>query len=73
MRSTLGCVFTLVGVPICWMSKLQNTVVLSTIEVEYIAASHACKVAIWLKGLLGEFGKMKDTIKVFCDSQILFI
>ena len=31
-RSTAGCVFTLVGGPISWMSKLQEVVTLSTTE-----------------------------------------
>eukprot|EP00253_Pinus_taeda_P030094 PITA_30094 len=57
------------GGVISWMSKLQNIVALSTNEAEYIAASHACKEAIWLKGLFGEFGRLQDNIKLFCDSQ----
>ena len=68
-RSTLGYVFTLVGGPFSWMSKLQNVVSLSTTEVEYMTASHACKEAIWLQGLLGEFGRMHTKVKAFCDSQ----
>eukprot|EP00253_Pinus_taeda_P018477 PITA_18477 len=52
-RSTSRYVFTLAGGAISWMSKLQNIVALSTIEAEYITASHACKEAIWLKGLFG--------------------
>ena len=40
------------------MSKLQNIVSLSTTEEKYIAASHACKEAVWLKALLGELGKV---------------
>eukprot|EP00253_Pinus_taeda_P013609 PITA_13609 len=68
-RSTSGYVFTLAGGAINWMSKLQNIVALSTTEAEYIAASHACKEAIWLKGLFGEFGRLLDSIKLFCDSQ----
>eukprot|EP00253_Pinus_taeda_P014092 PITA_14092 len=68
-RSTSGYVFTLAGGAISWMSKLQNIVGLSTTEAEYIAASHACKEAIWLKGLFGEFGRLQDSIKLFCDSQ----
>ena len=36
-RSTLGYVFTLAGGAISWMSKLQETVALPTIEDEYIA------------------------------------
>ena len=51
------------------MSKLQNIVALSTTEAEYIAASHACKEAVWLKGLLGEFGRLQDNIRLLCDSQ----
>eukprot|EP00253_Pinus_taeda_P013675 PITA_13675 len=68
-RSTSGYVFTLVGGAIIWMSKLQNIVALSTTEAKYIAASHACKEAIWLKSLFGEFGRLEDNIKLFCDSQ----
>ena len=44
-RSTLGYVFTLAGGAISWLSMLQETIALSTIEDEYIAASHACKEA----------------------------
>ena len=57
-RSALGYVLTLVGGPICWTSKLQNIVSLSTTKAEYIVSSHACKEEIWLNGLLGGFGKM---------------
>jgi hypothetical protein len=68
-RSTSGYVFTLAGGAISWMSKLQNIVALSTTEAEYVAASHACKEAVWLKGLFGEFGRMQDKVKLLCDSQ----
>lgn len=45
-RSTTGYVFNLAGETISWMSKLQETVALSTTEVEYIAASDSSKEAI---------------------------
>ena len=51
------------------MSKLQDTVALSTTEVEYIATSHACKEAIWLRGLLREIGRLQNSVPIFCDSQ----
>jgi hypothetical protein len=51
------------------MSKLQNVVSLSTTKEKYMSSSHACKEEIWLKVLLGEFGRMQDKVKVFCDSQ----
>eukprot|EP00253_Pinus_taeda_P012953 PITA_12953 len=68
-RSTTGYAFTLVGGAISWMSKLQETVALSTTEAEYIAASDVSKEAIWLKGLLDEIGRTQKKVNVICDSQ----
>lgn len=68
-RYTSGYVFTLAGGPISWMLKLQSIVALSTIEAEYVSASHDCKEAVWLKGLLGELGQFQKSVKFFCDSQ----
>eukprot|EP00253_Pinus_taeda_P006198 PITA_06198 len=67
-RSTIGYVFTLAGGAITWMSKLQEIVVLSTTETEYIVASDANKEAIWLKDLLDEIGRTQERVNVFCDS-----
>ena len=68
-RSTSGYFFTLAGGPVSWMSKIQKVVALSNMEVEYMAASHACKEAIWLYGLLGDFGRIEDKVEVFFYSQ----
>eukprot|EP00253_Pinus_taeda_P021000 PITA_21000 len=68
-RSTTGYVFTLAGGAISWMSKLQETIALSTTETEYIAASDASKETIWLKGLLDEIGRKQEKVDVLCDSQ----
>ena len=51
------------------MSKLQDTVALSTTDIEYIPASHACKEEIWLRGLLREIGRLQNSVPVFYDSQ----
>jgi hypothetical protein len=40
------------------MSNLQNIVSLSTTKEEYLAALHACKEAVWLKGLFGDLGRI---------------
>jgi hypothetical protein len=50
-RSASKYVFNLFGGAISWMSKRQCVVALSTIEVEYMAATHASKEAIWLQRL----------------------
>eukprot|EP00253_Pinus_taeda_P002072 PITA_02072 len=68
-RFTTGYVFTLAGGEISWMSKLQEIVVLSATEAEYIAASDASKEANLLKGLLDEIGIMQEKVNVLCDSQ----
>ena len=41
---------------IAWMSKKQNSVSLSTVEAEYIAAGSCCSQLIWMKKLLGDYG-----------------
>eukprot|EP00253_Pinus_taeda_P029468 PITA_29468 len=62
-RSTTCYVFTFEGATISWMSKLQETVALSTTEAEYIAASDASKEAIWLKRLLDEIRRTRERVK----------
>ena len=47
-RSTSGYLFSLFGGAINWMSKKQVVVAPSTIEVEYMAATHASKEVVWL-------------------------
>ena len=47
-KSTIGYIFTLVGVAVSWFSKLQIVVALSTTEAEYMTATQACKEAIWI-------------------------
>ena len=48
IRSTSGYVFNLFGGAVSWMSKKQSLVALSTIEIEYMAATHASKEVVWL-------------------------
>lgn len=55
-RSTSAHVFYLCGAPICWMSKLQTTVALSSCEAEIISTVAAAREAIWLRQLLSELG-----------------
>jgi hypothetical protein len=67
-KSTSAYVYTLCNSCISWKSQLQKIVALSSTEVEYIAATDAIKEGIWLKGLLNEFGFVKDVV-LFSDSQ----
>ena len=55
-RSTTGWIYTFAGAAISWRSKLQDCTSVSTTEAEYVAASEACKEAIWLARLVGDLG-----------------
>ena len=68
-RSTIGYMFSMGGDTISWESKLQSVVALSTTEAKYITVARACKEAIWLKRLLGDFKVKQDVMRVNCDSQ----
>jgi hypothetical protein len=48
----------------------QNTVALSTAEVEYVSASEATAQAIWLWFVLDDFGEMQaEATPLFCDNM----
>ncbi|MCO5607397.1 hypothetical protein L7F22_061593 [Adiantum nelumboides] len=68
-RSTSGYLYTFAGGAISWLSRLQSCVTLSTIEAEYVAASKACKEAIWLTRLVGDLGIVREIPVLHCDSQ----
>lgn len=46
-KSIVDYVFTLAKRAMSWLSKLQIVVALSTVEVEYMTTTKACKKAIW--------------------------
>ena len=50
------------------MSKKQNSVSLSTAEIEYIAAASCCAQLLWMKKLLHDYGITQDTMCVFCEN-----
>lgn len=68
-RSTSGYVFTLAGGAVSWRSRLQTCITQSTTEAEYVAASEACKEAIWLGRLVIDLGIKGETPMLHCDSQ----
>ena len=51
------------------MSKRQAVVALSTTEVEYMAATHASKEAMWLQRLCSDIGFVQKGVRLECDSQ----
>ena len=51
-KSTLGFVFMIGSGPICWSSKKQAALALSSAEVEYQGAVNVAIQAVWLHGIL---------------------
>ena len=54
VRSRTGYVITLGGVPVCWSSKLQTEIALSTMHAEYVALSTGMRELLPLRSLLEE-------------------
>jgi hypothetical protein len=69
-KSTSGYVFIFGSGPLCWSSKKQEAISLSTTEAEYRGAVNAATQCIWLQGLLSEFGiQYQIPTVIFCDNQ----
>ncbi|KAG5873098.1 hypothetical protein JTB14_035250 [Gonioctena quinquepunctata] len=61
-RSRTGIVCKYSAGAITWASQKQKSVVLSTTEAEYVAASEGTKEVIWLIRLLNEFAQNSEYI-----------
>jgi hypothetical protein len=69
-KSTSGYVFTLGSSAVCWSSKKQPIVTLSTTEAEFVsAASSACQ-CIWLRNVLNHLHlTQSDCTTINCDNS----
>ena len=71
-KSISGYVVLLAGAAICWQTRKQSVVALSTVEAEYIAMCEATKEALWLTSILDELGQSRfagTPCKIFADNQ----
>ena len=60
--------FTIGGCAISWKANFWSIVALSTIEVEYMAVTEACKEALWLKALFRDLSDQFHISTLFFDS-----
>jgi hypothetical protein len=67
-KSTSGGCFFLRNNLISWFSQKQNSVALSTTEVEYIAAGSSCSQLVWMKQMLKEYNVQQDVLTLYCDN-----
>ena len=69
-KSVSGYLFQLNGCSVCWRSKKQPCVALSTAEAEYIALSAAVQEALWMKQLLTDLNvNIKTTMTIYEDNK----
>jgi hypothetical protein len=54
---------------VSWASKKQNSVALSTVEAEYIAAGHCCAQLLWMRQTLKDYGYKLTNVPLICDNE----
>ena len=64
-----GMLVKLAGAAICWKSRKQDTVALSSTEAEYVSLSDSIRQLIWIRSLLGEIGFEIPTVPLCGDNQ----
>ncbi|GJZ38685.1 retrovirus-related pol polyprotein from transposon TNT 1-94 [Tanacetum coccineum] len=68
-KSTSGSVQFLGDKLVCWSSKKQNCVSISTAEYEYVAVFGCCAQVLWMRTQLIDYGLFYDKVPIYCDSQ----
>nr|GEY41626.1 retrovirus-related Pol polyprotein from transposon TNT 1-94 [Tanacetum cinerariifolium] len=54
---------------VCWSSKKQNCVFISTAKSEYLAVSSCCAQVLWMRTQLTNYGFFYDKVPIYCDSK----
>ncbi|XP_071653225.1 uncharacterized protein [Temnothorax longispinosus] len=69
-KSTTGYLCKVFGNTVCWTTKKQSTVALSSTEAEYVALATTATELLWLKNLLVDLGvSCEEPIKIYEDNQ----
>lgn len=68
-KSTTGYLFKVYDATVCWVTKKQTSVALSSTEAEYVALAMAAAELVWLKNLLTEFQVETGTVVMYEDNQ----
>ncbi|GJT47534.1 hypothetical protein Tco_0956249 [Tanacetum coccineum] len=68
-KSTSSSVQFLGDKLVCWSSKKQNCVSISTAESEYVVVSGCCAQVLWMRTQLTDYSFFYDKVPIYCDSQ----
>jgi len=73
-QSTTGFFASLASGIVCWQSRLQKTVVLSSTKAEYMAMLDTCQQIVWIQSLFQELGYNLAPTPICGDNQgLIFI
>ncbi|XP_070050733.1 secreted RxLR effector protein 161-like [Nicotiana tomentosiformis] len=67
-KSTSGTVHFLGYYLVSWGTKKQNSVALSTSEVEYVVATYRCAQLLWIRQQLRDYGIFAYCVPLFYDN-----
>jgi hypothetical protein len=68
-KSTSGTCQFLGRSLVSWASNKQNSLALSTAEVEYIVACHCCAQLLWMRQTLRDYGYKLSKVPLLCDNE----
>ena len=69
-RSTTGFVIMFANAAVCWGSRKQQVIALSSCESEYIAGCICGQEVMWIRSLFMELGfKFVAPVRIWCDNQ----
>jgi hypothetical protein len=68
-KSTSGGCHLLGRSLVSWTSKKQNSVALSTVKAEYIAAGACCTQILYMKQTLLDYGVVLEKVPLLCDNE----
>jgi hypothetical protein len=54
---------------VSWTSQKQNSVALSTVKAEYIAAGACCTQILYMKQTLLDYGVVLEKVHLLCDNE----
>nr|GFB46447.1 retrovirus-related Pol polyprotein from transposon TNT 1-94 [Tanacetum cinerariifolium] len=69
-KNTSGSVQFLGDKLVCWSSKKQNCVSISTAESKYVAVSGCCAQVLWMRTQLTDCGFFYDKVPIYYDSRV---
>ncbi|GJR73380.1 hypothetical protein Tco_0085745 [Tanacetum coccineum] len=67
-KCTSGACQLLGGKLVCWSTKKQQSIAMSSAEAEYVAIVGCCANILWIKSQLTNYDIIYENVPIFCDN-----